>query len=100
MSCNCDKDYNEEKRLELMAQGSYNARLIKTVFIALVVLLTISIISLSITTIYLTNKISNFLENNTLEVTETHVTDSNVLKDVSNNNKILIKSNSNTIGDK
>lgn len=97
MSCNCD--YNEEKRLELMAQGTYNARLIKTIFIALIVLLTISIISLSITTIYLTNKISNFLENNKIEVTETHVTDSSILKDINNDNKILIKSNSNIIGD-
>lgn len=99
MSCNCD--YNEEKRLELMAQGSYNARLIKTIFIALVVLLTVSIVSLSITTIYLTNKISNFLENYTLEVTETHVTDSNTVDNMHNSN-IAINTNSdnNTIRSK
>lgn len=99
MSYNCD--YNEEKRLELMAQGTYNARLIKTVFIALVVLLTVSIISLSITTIYLTNKISNFLENNSIEVTETYLTDSNAVDNIHNSN-IAINTNSdnNTIRSK
>lgn len=97
MSCNCD--YNEEKRLELMAQGTYNARLIKTIFIALVVLLTVSIISLSITTVYLTNKISNFLNKNEIAIVETYH-NSNKLEDINDNNKILINSNSNNIGDK
>lgn len=97
MSCNCD--YNEEKRLELMAQGTYNARLIKTAFIALVVLLTVSIISLSITTIYLTNKISNFFDKNEIAIAETYH-NSNKLEDINDNNKILINSNSNNIGDK
>ena len=97
MSCNCD--YNEEKRLELMAQGTYNARLIKTAFIALVVLLTVSIISLSITTIYLTNKISNFFDKNKITIAETYH-NSNKLEEINDNNKILINSNSNIIGDK
>lgn len=97
MSCNC----NEEKRLELMAQGTYNARLIKTVFIALVVLLTVSIISLSTTTIYLANKVFNFLNKNEIEVTETYLTDSNAVDNIHNSN-IAINTNSdnNTIGDK
>lgn len=94
-------EYNEEKRLELMAQGSYNARLIKTIFIALIVLLSISIISLSTTVIYLTNKISSFLENNAIEITETYKNNSHSVDNISNSNiAINTNSNSNTIGDK